>query len=303
MEENKKSRLPVILVAVFVLLLVALYVYLYLIPEISGSMTETSVVSYARIQAQAKSKCILAREEGVTTSGGRGTVSYYVEEGAKTRKGTKVADVYSGGNKKSLTASSTGIISYYLDGYEDYFNPVSFAELSADEVAALDDIKPDEGKPASVDSNEPLFKQINANELYVIVIADISQKDVYNIGQSLTVEFDKDNSVPAEVIRINEGEKHMLVFAQVERYYEGFARQRTVTANIISSTTEGLLVPTAAITTNGENYGVLVLDTNGDYVFRSITILIEGPEETLIADGGAVKLYDEVLKDARDYQQ
>ena len=303
MEEKKKSRLPVILIVLFVIVLVGLYVYLYLIPEISGSMTETSVVSYARIQAQAQSKCILARTEGVTTSGGRGTVSYYVEEGYKTRKGTKVADVYSGGKKKSLAASSTGIISYYLDGYEDFFSPAKFSELDADEVADMEDIIPESAKPAEVDKDTPLFKQMSGNTWYVIIIAEPEQKEVYRPGQSLTIELAEKASVPAVVTRINEGEKHMLVFAEVERYYEDFAKKRTITANIISSTTDGLLIPTSAITTNGENYGVYIVDTDGNYSFRSINILIEGPEETLIADGGAVKLYDEVLKNARDYQK
>ena len=74
-------------------------------------------------------------------------------------------------------------------------------------------------------------------------------------------------------------------------------------AKIISSETEGLLVPTDAITTNGENFGVYVMGLDGKYSLRTIEVLIEGETETLIASGGAVKLYDEVLKDARNYKE
>ena len=49
--------------------------------------------------------------------------------------------------------------------------------------------------------------------------------------------------------------------------------------------------------------GVYVLGLDSDYYFRPIEILISGENETLIADGGSVKLYDEVLTDARDYQK
>ena len=95
MEENKKSRLPVVLVIVFVLILAALYVYLYLLPQIRGSGTENYIVSYAKIRESADLNCIVARNELVYTSGGAGSVTYYVEEGTKTRKTTRIADVYS----------------------------------------------------------------------------------------------------------------------------------------------------------------------------------------------------------------
>ena len=102
---------------------------------------------------------------------------------------------------------------------------------------------------------------------------------------------------------IKDGQDYRLVCAEVSRWYDKMLQLRSVEANIISSTTEGLLIPSEAIATNGENYGVYVQGLDGEYSFRTIEVLIEGPENTLIASGGQVKLYDEVLKDASKYDK
>ena len=284
MEENKKSRLPLILVIVFVLILAALYVYLYLLPQISGSRTENYIVSYAKIRESADLKCILARNETVYTSGGAGSVSYYIEEGTKTRKTTRIADVYSG-SRQSFYAQHTGYVTYYLDGYEEQLHPDRFQELDPDELSELGDIVPRSDKPSQVDSDKPIFKLIQGDTWHVLILVPSDMKGQYSSGQRLTVEFPDGASVPGRV------------------WYDKELQIRTVKAKIISSETEGLLIPTSAITTNGENYGVYVMGLDGKYSFRTVDVLIEGSKETLIASGGSVKLYDEVLKDARNYKE
>ncbi|MBQ9891033.1 MAG: hypothetical protein IJM39_06450 [Firmicutes bacterium] len=302
MEENKKSRLPLILVIVFVLILAALYVYLYLLPQISGSRTENYIVSYAKIRESADLKCILARNETVYTSGGAGSVSYYIEEGTKTRKTTRIADVYSG-SRQSFYAQHTGYVTYYLDGYEEQLHPNRFQELDPDELSELGDIVPRSDKPSQVDSDKPIFKLIQGDTWHVLILVPSDMKGQYSSGQRLTVEFPDGASVPGRVSYIKDGQKYQLVVADISRWYDKELQIRTVKAKIISSETEGLLIPTSAITTNGENYGVYVMGLDGKYSFRTVDVLIEGSKETLIASGGSVKLYDEVLKDARNYKE
>ncbi len=302
MEENKKSRLPVILVIVFILVLAALYVYLYLLPQIRGSSTENYIVSYARIRESADLKCIVARNELVYTSGGAGSVTYYVEEGAKTRKTARIADVYSG-NKQSFYAQHTGFVTYFIDGYEEQFQPDSFESLDPDELAEIKDIVPKSEKPEKVEEDKALFKLIDSDTWYVLIIVPQERKREYSAGQSLTVEFSDGASVPSRVSYIKDGQKYQLVVTQITRWYDKQLQIRTTNAKIISSETEGLLIPSAAITTNGENFGVYVMGLDEKYTFKPIEVLIEGDTETLIASGGAVKLYDEVLKDARKYKE
>lgn len=302
MEEKKKSRLPVVLAIIFVLILAVLYAYIYIFPQLDGSRRENTLVSYASIRASATLKCIVARDETVYTSGGPGTVSYYVEEGVKTRRGIRVADVYSG-NRQSLYTLATGFVTYYLDGAEDRFRPDAFSELDPDEVAAMDDIVPSVSKPGQVEEDTPLFKVINSNTWYMLILVPENMRGQYTIGQNVKVSFGEDAVLPARISSVRDGEHYQIAVAEISRWYDKFLQLRTVEAEIISSDTEGLLIPTSSIATNGENFGVYVQGLDGDYTFKTIEVLIDGPENTLISSDGSVRLYDEVLKDASKYSK
>ncbi len=303
MEEKKKSRLPVIAALIFFVVLAGLYVYIYVLPGMDDSKNQGDVVRYAKVQDQAQAKCIAARSETVYSSGGPGSVSYYSAEGAKTRVGSKVADVYGPGGPRSFYTSSTGFISYYLDGYETYFAPESFGSLDPDELAELDDIIPKSDKPSAVEDDVPIYKFIGSDTWYLLIIVPAQDRGKYSPTQKITVELSDGVSLPAVITSVINGTRHQLAVASISRYYEKFCEIRTTEATIISSVIEGLVVPTSAVTTDGENVGVYVLGLDGEYSFKPIEILMERDQDTLISDGGSVKLYDEVLKDARNYQK
>ena len=303
MEEKKKSRLPIIAALIFFVVLAGIYVYLYVLPDMDDTKDQSTVVRYAKVQDQAVAKCIVARSETVYSSGGPGSVSYYAEEGTKIRVGTIIADAYGSSGRQSYYAPKTGFISYYLDGYEEMFDPSAFSSLDPDEVAQLDTITPKSEKPAAADSDVPIFKFIDSDTWYVLIIVPEEERDRFAPQQNVTLQFTEEASVPAVISLIVNGEKHQLAVASVSRYYDKFLSLRSAELTVISSVTEGLVVPTGAIATNGENMGVYVLGLDSDYYFRPIEILISGENETLIADGGSVNLYDEVLTDARDYQK
>ena len=302
MEEKKKSRLPIIAALIFFAVLAALYVYVFVLPGIDDTKNQGDVVRYAKVQDQAQAKCIVARNETVYSSGGPGSVSYYAAEGVKTRGGAKVADVYSPDGPRSFYINQTGFISYFLDGYESVFDPENFRSLDPDQIAELKDIVPKADKPAEVDADVPIYKYVASDSWYLIINVPDQNKGRYSQAQKITIELSDGSTFPAVITDIINGQQHQLAIASVSRYYEKFCELRTIEASIISSVTEGLIVPTSAITTNGENVGVYVLGLDGNYSFKTIEILMEKDQQTLIRDGGSVKLYDEVLKDARDFQ-
>ena len=303
MEEKKKSRLPLIAIILFVILVVALYAYLYILPGIKDSRAESSVVYYTSVQDQKKLQCVVLRKEVVVNSGGSGSVSYFSEEGVKVRKYTKLADVYFGSDRRSVTAPSTGFLSFYLDGHEEELDPDLFPEM---DIAAIADTKyeaPESKKPDSVEGNVPLFKIINSDVWYVLILQASDSASEYAMGSSISVEFPDGTLVPAVVDSFREDSGYLAVLASVSRYYERSAQIRSFEGNVISSVYEGLLIPTESIATNGENIGVYVLGLDGEYVFKPIEIITRTPDGILIQDGGSVKQYDEVLNDARNYTQ
>ena len=303
MEEKKKSRLPLIALICFVLVLVALYAYLYILPGIKDSRAESSVVYYVRVQDQKKSQCVVLRKEEVVTSGRSGSVSYFVEEGVKARKRTKIADVYSGSQRDALLAPSTGFVSYYLDGHEAELDPDLFEEL---DIAAIADTKYEEpvsSRPSDVDGDAPLFKIVSRDVWYVLVIEHLSSASEYALGSTLSVEFPDGTVVSGTVESFREAGDYRAFLISFIRYYDKSAQIRSFSGNVISSVYEGLLVPKESLATNGENIGVYVLGLDGVYNFKAVEVITETPDGILIQDGGSVKQYDEVLNDARNYKE
>ena len=302
MEEKKKNRVPVVLIIIFIIILAALYAYLYLLPGISDSRSRTVVVNYATIQAYSENKCIVVRNETVYKTHYGGSVSYYSKEGEKTRQGTMVADVYSAVNRESISTETTGTVSFFIDEKEDFFTPESFASLDPEEIASMEDIIPQsvENKEAGEDS--AVFKLVTSDIWYLLIINETKSDQQLKIGQSIIAEFPGEDRVPAVISDINEGTDHILYLAEIHAYYEKSPQLRSVDVKIISSEESGLLIPTSAITSNGENIGVYVLSAGGDYIFKPIEIITQTKDETLIEEGGSVRLYDEVLKDARNFK-
>ena len=303
MEEKKKRRLLILSIIIFVLVLAAMYVYLYILPDIRDSRNENAVVTYARVEDQQKAECVVIRDETVVTSGGAGSVSYFVEEGVKTRKYSKVADVYSGGQRDGIMAPVTGFVSYYLDGLEEVLDPERFEELVPTEVAEMEKKDPESSKPDSVDGDRPIFKMVGSDVWYVAAVIPAAEKIEYTHGQSVEVEFPDGFRAAGTVEMSKEDDKYCLVIISIKRYYEKFSQIRWFGGTVVSSVAEGLLVPVDSIGTNGENNGVYVLEVDGNYVFRAVEIIKHTPDGILIQDGGAVSLYDEVLKDASRYQE
>ena len=301
MEEKKKSRLPLIAIIIFVIVLVALYAYLYILPGIEDSRKESSVVYYTRVQDQKKSQCVVLRNEVVVNSGGAGSVSYFSEEGVKVRKYTKIADVYSGTDRRMITAPATGFLSFYLDGHED-LDPEQFPEMDIAQIAGTKFGTPESSVPDSVDDDVPLFKIVNSDVWYVLVIEPIASASEYTRGSSLSIEFPDGTLVPGEVDSFRDDGGYRAFLVSVSRYYDKAPQIRSFEGSVISSVYEGLLIPPESLATNGENIGVYVMGLDGEYTFKTIEIITRTPDGILIQDGGSVKQYDEVLNDARNYK-
>ena len=303
MEEKKRSHRPVILIIIFVLVLAALYAYLYILPGISDARSKTVVVNYATVQIYSENKCIVVRTEKVYKTQRAGSVSYYSKEGEKTRQGTMVADIYSAAGRESINAETTGIVSFFIDDHEEYFDPAVFSSLDPDEVAQLEDITPESVKKEEAESGDAVFKLVTSDVWHVIIIVKPEDRQQLKTGQSIIIELDGGERFPAVISAVNESDSNSLFLADINTYYEKSPQIRSIEAKIIRTEENGLLIPSSAITSNGENIGVYVRGVDGDYTFKAINIILETGDETLIEEGGEVRLYDEVLKNAADYRK
>ena len=322
----KKNRKPIY---IFILALILLYVVIYIIPKVTGVFETTEILKAGTLQVSEDATCYFVREETVYEAGSAGSLDYLVDEGTHIRKGTKVvkltedqAKSKDSAEEKSdykdiitrlsdyvvrsadCKAQSSGILSYYIDGYEHYFSPKTMDELKYDKVEDLK-VKAKDTKRKSTLEREPIFKVCDNDNWYLVCWVEAGSIAKYEVGKSVTVQLPQ-GDVEATVRSITEdGERWRIIFRS-NRYYEAFASSRVEEATIVSQDYNGLIAKSKSITTKDGKPGVMVKQTSGEYAFTQVKVIAGDGEYSVLQDvsfidenGNSVNtfnVYDEILK-------
>ena len=307
-KDKNKSRL-IVGVVVFLAACVGLYAFIYVIPGISGALAKTAIVSYGNLRVTDETEAYLVRDELVLTAGQTGNVSYYVDEGVKTRKGTKVLDIYpSNGSVTGYHCGYTGVISYYVDGYEGYFSPERVSELEPAELEVLS-IVPENTRREQVIAGEPLYKIVLDDVWYAAIPVSEDRLFKYTTGAAVTLEFGETSvsAVTTDLVRKQEG---WLAVIRTDKYFEPFASIRKTPLTVVTEDYQGLIIPNTAIAVEEGKEGVYVRDLTGEFHFTRIKVLTTDGKDSLVYAGSfqetdssgeqtkvnTVEIYDEILR-------
>ena len=316
MKKRKGKGLLILAIILFLGAFAALYMYIYVMPQISGALARTEIVTYGKMEVFDEVPCLFVRSEEVVYAQQAGNISYYAEETEKDRKDAKVLDVYpAGGSAQAYYCGKNGIVSYYLDGWEEKLYPEAIADLTLSEFEELD-IKPENSVRESTEKDEPLFKVVTSDTWYIVFPIPMEKLSQYKEGYSVTLVFD-DGEVTGKVDDIIGTEDTKLIAVSCKKFYANFAKIRQTTGRIITSSYEGLSVPTSAVATVDGQQGVYIKNLSNDYDFVPIEILTADDERTLITPDSftiedengeskkvsSVSLYDEVLRDASRFAE
>ena len=203
-----------------------------------------------------------------------------------------------------------GVISYHVDGYEDYFDFDDLDKLSRKNTEALD-IEPVDIKRKSCLAGEPIYKISNNSVWYILFWVDQEAISRYETGKTVTAQL-RGEDIPATVISIREADDGWQVVLETNRYYSGFATDRVVEGTIINTDISGLLISNHCLTKQDGVVGVYVKNRTGDYVFTPVQVKISNGEQTVITEGqfldsegnlvNTVEIYDEVLADPKSQE-
>ena len=203
-----------------------------------------------------------------------------------------------------------GVISYHVDGYEDYFDYDDLAMLSRTNTEALE-IEPLDIKRKSCLAGEPIYKISNNSVWYILFWVDQEAISRYETGKEMTAVLNGE-SIPATVTSIREADNGWQVVLQTNRYYSGFAVDRVVEGTIINTDVSGLLVSNHCLTKENGVIGVYVKTRTGDYEFTPVQVKISNGEQSVLAEGQfvdsegnlveTIEIYDEVLADPKSQE-
>jgi hypothetical protein len=321
---SKIRKKPIIL---FLIVLVALYVVIYVVPKVTGALQSTYTVEYGELQTYDKDSGYFVRNEQVYLASNGGSINTYMKEGKLVRKGTTVMAVsgdsdaakkdkfksiresLNGKGIKSYVTQSEGIVSYTADGYETKLTPDTMVKKNYDYYKQLKNSDMVDLKRDKTSKGDPVFKLCDRSTWYIVCYLPKSHKDRYVKDDKIDVELDGDTDIVGRVYSVTSESGKTKLIVSTDYYYSKFATERVADVKVITSDAMGLIVYNTSIARKNGHEGVYVKQTTGNYKFVRINVISTDGKKSAIsksyfydAKGNqitTVKNYDEVLKKAK----
>lgn len=320
----KEKRKPIL---IYLALVLCLGLLIYAVPKVTDVFETTEVIETGTLQVTEEVTCYFVREETVYEAGAAGTAKYLIEEGTHIRTGTVTAEfkedesessaeprskynqIIDGVGKDavrtvSFEAQSSGVLSYYADGYESLLTPDTMGSFTYEDAAAVDS-RTVELKHKDIRRKEPLFKICDNDNWYVMCWVESASVSKYQVGQDITLQLSEGN-VDMTIESIVEDGERWKITCWSNNYYEAFTTSRVEEAVLVSKDFDGLIVKNSCITTRDGDIGVMVLQKNGEFEFTRIEVIANDGEysaledDTFVDQNGetvkTVQVYDEILK-------
>lgn len=328
MAAKQKNNMRKIWYALFFIALFTLGTIIYVLPSVSDAFTDTYLVEYGGIQVSCETECYIIRDEKVFIANRSGELQYYAEEGKKLRKGAKVLDIVSGnpnydqkkyakimermgGSGESLnsyTAQQNGVVSYHLDGYENYFSPDRLDKLTYEKISKMDFDVQNVTRDATF-AREPLYKIADNKLWYAVCWVDEQDIAKFQVGHQVSIALPL-GEVQAKIDSISDESGRWKVVLESNRYYESLCQLRKVSATITTEDDKGLVIPNESIASVKGQMGVYVKAVGGDYIFKPVKVITSDGEYSLIVQGSfyrndgkekveTVDVYDEILRSGK----
>ncbi len=305
----KTRNVWIVLGVVFAILLAVLYIFIYTVPQISGALTETAVAYYDHMRIVKHVNAVLIRDEELIYATKSGNISYYVEDNTRTRKGIKVCDIY-GNENVSMYCPVTGVVSFYVDGYENILTPESMPK-TLDLVPTDAAVRAFDISKTTINPGDIAYKLIKSDTWYAAMPVPLAEFDEFVKGSKVTLEFE-DASVEAVVSDCYETGQTCLVIVSTGKYYKDYDKLRSVELDVVLHDDAGLIIPNTAIAYENDKPGVYLKTLDGDYNFVRIKIINTDGTDSVVSEGSfgelredgltdtvkTINIYDEILKDA-----
>lgn len=175
------------------------------------------------------------------------------------------------GQKQAIYAPASGILTYRLDGYEDFLTIDNLYNINYDEIDALN-LELENLNKSIVKPKDKLFKIVDHSNYYITAIISNEEVETYKNTQSISV------SINGQMLRgvvhdVFTNQQNAVVVIQMLDTFDGFYNQRIVSCTIVRENYRGLKLYTDSIINIEGTLGVYAVDQERKLVFVPIKIL------------------------------
>ena len=149
---------------------------------------------------------------------------------------------------RTINCENTGIIAYYIDGFEE----LTCETVKAEDFNTSTYEKTNLKSEKLIVSGNPAYKLINSEDWYIMIPLTKEDIDLYDLADkdAVSIKIKKDNiSTAANFSIINSGDKYYGKIS-LNRYMLRYATERFLDIEIGTASDSGLKIPASAVTEN-----------------------------------------------------
>lgn len=161
-------------------------------------------------------------------------------------------------NSSSFYASSSGIISFKFDGYEEMYNIDSLDKITKKDINnAKNNYITSINKNNSIECGSVIYRMIDNNEVYLAFVN--KDNELCNEGDSVKIRMDNQET-NAEIYNTYKKDDYFITIIKITQQNSGIYDTRVEEFDIIYKQMESLRIPKSSIVMENNKKGVYVVD-------------------------------------------
>lgn len=216
------------------------------------------------------------------------------------------------GQKQAIYSPASGVITYRIDGYEDFLTIDNLYNINYDEIKSLT-FEEESLVKQTVKPKDRLFKIVDHGNYFIAAIVSNDEIDTYKNIQSISAIIDG-KSYQGEVYDVFTNGENAVAVIQLREPFDGFFTRRLINCSIVRENYRGLKIHMDSIVNMDGKMGVYAVDKERKLNFVPIKVL--GYDEAYaiiyneqfydVTQGGIVrslKVNQEIVRTASQYKQ
>lgn len=214
------------------------------------------------------------------------------------------------GQKQAIYSPASGVLTYKIDGYEDFLTIDNLYNINYDEVSTFN-FEEESLVKSVVMPKDRLFKVVDHANYFIAAIVSNDEIETYKNIQSISAVIDG-KTYKGEIYDVFTNQKNGVAVIQLREAFNGFYNRRVITCKIVRENYRGLKIHMDSIVNKDGDVGVYVVDKERKLTFVPVKILgyddtfaIVYNEQFYDVNKGVVrsiKVNQEVVRDASNYK-
>lgn len=217
------------------------------------------------------------------------------------------------GEKAPMFTSVSGILTYYIDGYENIFQYDNISNIKFDEVEKMA-LEPYIASELYVNAGDVVGKIVQNTDYYLLVIVGQNEYNQFDINRDIVIEV-ADKSISGTIEQyISTGNK-VAIALHMDQQFTDYYKQRRVDVRIKQETYKGLSIEKSSLIKTDDGYAVYVVNKLNKVQEMPVKIIQYYDERAIVKSDffyefvndekskiETVSVYDKVILNQEDYK-